>query len=94
MNLFVLIDSRHEPQNNDLEFMQHLGENSVPFVIIFTEADKLTKKQLKENIAHYTSELLKTWEEVPKYFISSAVDKSGQKEILDFISETNMLFQN
>ncbi|RLD47688.1 MAG: YihA family ribosome biogenesis GTP-binding protein, partial [Bacteroidetes bacterium] len=54
---------------------------------------KLTKKQLKENIAHYTSELLKTWEEVPKYFISSAVDKSGQKEILDFISETNMLFQ-
>jgi len=94
MNLFVLIDSRHKPQNNDLEFMQHLGENSVPFVIIFTKADKLTKKQLKENIAHYTSELLKTWEEVPKYFISSAVDKSGQKEILDFISETNMLFQN
>ncbi len=93
MNLFVLIDSRHKPQNNDLEFMQHLGENSVPFVIIFTKADKLTKKQLKENIAHYTSELLKTWEEVPKYFISSAVDKSGQKEILDFISETNMLFQ-
>ena len=94
MNLFVLIDSRHKPQNNDLEFMQHLGENSVPFVIIFTKADKLTKKQLKENIAHYTSELLKTWEEVPNYFISSAVDKSGQKEILDFISETNMLFQN
>jgi len=94
MNLFVLIDSRHKPQNNDLEFMQHLGENSVPFVIIFTKADKLTKKQLKENIANYTSELLKTWEEVPKYFISSAVDKSGQKEILDFISETNMLFQN
>ena len=93
MNLFVLIDSRHKPQNNDLEFMQHLGENSVPFVIIFTKADKLTKKQLKENIAHYTSELLKTWEEVPKYFISSAVNKSGQKEILDFISETNMLFQ-
>ncbi len=93
MNLFVLIDSRHKPQKNDLEFMQHLGENSVPFVIIFTKVDKLTKKQLKENIAHYTSELLKTWEEIPKYFISSAVDKSGQKEILDFISETNMLFQ-
>jgi len=93
MNLFVLIDSRLKPQNNDLEFLQHLGKNGVPFVLIFTKADKLTKKQLKENIAFYKTELLKTWEEIPKYFISSAVDKTGQIEILDFISETNKLFQ-
>lgn len=93
MNLFVLIDSRLKPQNNDLEFLQHLGKNGVPFVLIFTKADKLTKKQLKENIAFYKTELLKTWEEIPKYFISSAVDKTGQFEILDFISETNKLFQ-
>jgi len=94
MNLFVLIDSRHKPQTNDLEFMQHLGKNSVPFVIIFTKADKLTKKQLKENITYYKSELFKTWEEIPIYFISSAVDKSGQNDILNFISETNLLFKN
>lgn len=93
MNLFVLIDSRLKPQNNDLEFLQHLGENGVPFVIIFTKADKLTKKRLKENIAFYKTELLKTWEEIPEYFISSAVDKTGQIEILDFIFETNKLFQ-
>ena len=92
MNLFVLIDSRHKPQKNDSEFMQHLGENKVPFVIIFTKIDKLTKKQLKENIENYKTELLKTWEEIPNYFISSAVNKFGQKEILNFISETNKLF--
>lgn len=93
MNLFVLIDSRHKPQKNDLVFMQHLGENSIPFVIIFTKTDKLTKKQLKENIELYKTELLKTWEEIPDIFISSSVNKIGRKEILDFISKTNKLFQ-
>ena len=92
MNLFVLIDSRHNPQKNDLEFMQRLGENQVAFVIIFTKADKLTKKQLKENILHYKTKLLKIWEEMPVFFISSAVDKSGREEILDFIGETNTLY--
>ena len=92
MNLFVLIDARHKPQKNDSEFMQHLGKNGVPFAIIFTKADKLTKKQLKENIDYYKKELLKSWEEIPEHFVSSAVNKSGQKEILDFISETNKLF--
>ncbi len=94
MNLFVLIDSRHIPQNNDLEFMQHLGENGVPFAIIFTKLDKLSKKQIEENIAYYKNELLKTWAELPIYFLSSAVNKTGQKEILDFIAETNLLFKN
>jgi GTP-binding protein len=93
MNLFVLVDSRHKPQNNDLEFMQHLGENGIPFVIIFTKSDKLTKKQLKENIAFYQTELLKTWEDIPAYFISSSVHNTGKNEILDFISDTNKLFQ-
>ncbi len=94
MNLFVLIDSRHKPQKSDLEFMQNLGLNSIPFSIIFTKTDKLSKKQLEENIINYKTELLKTWEELPIYFISSAVNKTGQKEILNFIEETNKLFSN
>ncbi|MCF6184516.1 MAG: ribosome biogenesis GTP-binding protein YihA/YsxC [Bacteroidales bacterium] len=94
MNLFVLIDSRHKPQNNDLEFMQHLGENEVPFAIIFTKLDKLSKKQIKENVNLYKKELLKTWEELPTFFVSSAVNKAGKEEILNFIEHTNKLFIN
>ncbi len=93
MNIFVLIDIRHKPQKNDLDFMQKLGENGIPFVIIFTKADKLSKKQIQENISGYKEELLNTWEEIPDFFISSAINKTGQKEILDFISETNKLFE-
>ncbi len=93
MNIFVLIDIRHKPQKNDLDFMQKLGENGIPFVIIFTKADKLSKKQIQENISGYKEELLNTWEEIPDFFISSSINKTGQKEILDFISETNKLFE-
>ena len=88
-NLFVLIDSRLEPQKIDLEFMEWLGENGIPFAIIFTKADKLKGGRLKMNINSYLRELRKQWEELPPYFISSSEDRTGLKEILDYIENIN-----
>ena len=88
-NLFVLIDSRLEPQKIDLEFIEWLGENGVPFAIIFTKADKLTSGRLRMNINFYIKELKKQWEEIPPYFISSAEDRRGRSEILDYIENIN-----
>lgn len=93
MNLFVLIDSRHEPQKNDLEFMENLGINEIPFIIIFTKADKLKTNKLNENILSYKKQMEKTWEEMPQYFISSAINNMGQDDILNFIEKTNSLFE-
>ncbi len=87
--LFVLIDSRHKPQQIDLEFMEWLGENGIPFAIIFTKADKQTQAQTQANVKAYTQELLKTWEELPPYFISSAEKRTGRKEILSYIEQIN-----
>jgi GTP-binding protein len=92
MCVFLLVDSRHSPQKNDLEFMQWLGYNEVPFVIAFTKLDKLGKGKQGQNIADYKKELLKVWEELPPIFITSAEEKTGQKEVLQFIDETNQLF--
>lgn len=88
-NLFVLIDSRLEPQQIDLEFMEWLGENDIPFAIIFTKTDKLKGGRLKMNINSYLRELGKQWEELPPYFISSAEDRTGRTEILDYIENIN-----
>lgn len=88
-NLFVLIDSRLEPQKIDLEFMEWLGENGIPFAVIFTKADKLKGGRLKMNINSYLRELRKQWEELPPYFISSSEDRTGRKEILDYIENIN-----
>lgn len=88
-NLFVLVDSRLEPQKIDLEFMEWLGENGVPFSIIFTKADKLKGGRLKMNINSYLRELSKQWEELPPYFVSSSEDRTGRKEILDYIEDIN-----
>jgi GTP-binding protein len=88
-NLFLLIDSRLEPQKIDLEFMEWLGENGVPFAIVFTKADKLGGGKLKMNVNAYLKELKKQWEELPPYFISSSENKTGRKEILDYIEEVN-----
>ena len=84
-NLFVLIDCRHEAQKIDLEFMEWLGENGVPFSIIFTKADKLKGGRLKMNINNYLRELSKEWEELPPYFVSSSENRTGRTEILDYI---------
>lgn len=83
--VFSLIDSRHEPQENDLEFMTWMGLNGVPFAMVFTKTDKLSKKQLEKNIANYKAEMLKSWEELPPFFVTSAETKLGRDEILGFI---------
>ncbi|MCI5561342.1 MAG: ribosome biogenesis GTP-binding protein YihA/YsxC [Phocaeicola sp.] len=87
--LFVLIDVRHKPQQIDIEFMEWLGEHEVPFAIIFTKADKLTQSQAQANVKAYTQELLKSWESLPPYFITSAEKRTGRKEILRYIEEIN-----
>ncbi len=87
MNLFLLIDARHEPQRIDLEFIEWLGENGIPFSIVFTKADKLSKGKLATNIRHYLGELSKQWEELPPHFITSSETKQGREELLDYIDE-------
>jgi len=88
-NLFVLIDCRLEPQKIDLEFMEWLGENGVPFAIIFTKADKLSGGKAKDNVNKYLKKLSEQWEELPPYFLSSSEKKLGRKEILDYIESIN-----
>ena len=88
-NLFILIDSRLEPQKIDLEFIEWVGENGIPFAIIFTKADKLKGGRLKMNINSYLRELGKQWEELPPHFISSSEDRTGRTEILDYIENIN-----
>lgn len=83
--LFVLVDSRHEPQKIDLEFMQFLGENGIPFAIIFTKADKLTEKQLAESLERYRTRMLEEWEEMPQYFVTSSAHSVGRDEVLNYI---------
>lgn len=90
-NLFVLVDARHEPQKIDMEFMQWLGENGVPFSIVFTKLDKLGLNVGKANIGLYKKALLEYWEELPPIFATSSVDKRGRDEILDYIAELNKL---
>ena len=92
MCLFVLIDSRIPPQKNDLEFMKFLGEKGVPFVIVFTKIDGLTKHQLFKNVANYKKEMLKDWAEIPAMFMTSASNKEGKEELLDYIGELNESF--
>lgn len=88
-NLFVLIDCRHNPQQIDLEFMQWLGESNVPFSIIFTKADKLSKSQLTTNINNYLQQLSEQWEPLPPHFVTSAQTRQGREELLDYIQEIN-----
>ena len=88
-NLFLLIDVRHEPQQIDMEFMEWLGENGVPFSIVFTKGDKVSKGKLKGNVEHYLTELKKQWEELPPYFVTSSETKMGRDEILNYIEEIN-----
>ncbi|NLU38744.1 MAG: YihA family ribosome biogenesis GTP-binding protein [Bacteroidales bacterium] len=87
--VFVLVDSRHEPQKNDLSFMEWLGENSIPFVIVFTKTDKLGKQAMKEFQDNYAQKMLETWDELPEMFASSADTGAGRDEILDFIQRVN-----
>ena len=88
-NLFVLIDCRHEPQKIDLEFMEWLGENGIPFSLIFTKIDKISRGRLQENLKAYQAKLLESWEELPPILSSSSEKKEGRDEILNYIDEIN-----
>ena len=93
MNTFVLIDSRIKPQQIDIDFMVFLGENGIPFSIIFTKADKLKQKELAQNVKTYEQELYKYWEALPPYFITSSEKKTGKEKVLNYISGINPLFK-
>jgi GTP-binding protein len=86
---FVLIDSRHDPQKIDLEFMQFLGENQIPFCIVFTKADKLGSSKLNKQIISYKKKLLTSWEALPTSFITSSSTGLGKDEFLEFIATVN-----
>ena len=85
VNVFLLIDVRHNPQKIDTEFMTWLGENGIPFSIVFTKADKLSAAQLRQNVDNYMKSLLDTWEELPPYFVTSSEKKQGREPLLNYI---------
>ena len=87
--LFVLIDCRHEPQTIDLEFIEWLGENGIPFAIIFTKADKLSPTKVKGNVQNYLNILQEQWEELPPHFITSSEKKQGREDVLNYIESIN-----
>ena len=88
-NLFVLIDSRLDPQVIDIEFMGWLGEHGIPFSIVFTKGDKLKGGRLNSNIQQYLKKLKEQWEELPPYFVTSSENRMGKKELLDYIERIN-----
>jgi ribosome biogenesis GTP-binding protein ysxC len=87
--LFVLLDCRHEPQKIDLEFIQWLGEEGVPFALVFTKADKLSKGRLAANVEAYKAKLREEWEELPPIFVTSSEERMGRDELLGYIEEIN-----
>ncbi len=90
---FVLVDVRHEPQKIDLEFMEWLGENGIPFCIVFTKADKLKPKAIERQVSAYIAQLLESvWEEAPQYFVTSSSKKMGKETLLHFIDQINSDF--
>jgi len=89
VSAFVLVDIRHKPQPIDLEFMQYLGESGLPFGIIFTKADKLKPMAIERHVNEYCEELLKTWEELPLYFVTSSSKSIGKDDLVEFIGSTN-----
>jgi GTP-binding protein len=94
VSLFVLLDTRHKPQRSDLEFMEFLGVNNVPFARIFTKSDKLNTTAVADSVNNYNTEMLKNWDSMPVTFITSAVKGNGRSEILDYIEESINNFSN
>lgn len=89
---FVLVDARLQPQTIDLEFMTWMGTHQLPFVIVFTKSDKLTKNELNRNVSQYSKKLLETWDETPRMFITSSESHVGKDELLQYIEETIPVF--
>ena len=94
VSLFVLLDVRHKPQKSDLEFMEFLGNNSIPFARVFTKSDKLTITSLENSVNQYNTEMLKNWESLPVSFITSSVKANGRDEIMNYIEESLNNFSN
>lgn len=93
MTVFVLVDVRHEPQNQDVEFINWLGGNRIPFSIVFTKCDKVSKQQVVRSVELYKRTLRETWDELPNLFLTSSENRTGRDEILFHIEESNKLFQ-
>jgi GTP-binding protein len=93
ISAFLLIDIRHEPQPIDLRFMEWLGENQIPFSIVFTKADKLKPKALERQVNEYSEKLLESWEALPPLFVTSSTNRSGVEELLEYIDSLNIEFQ-
>ena len=94
MNVFVLLDSRLEPQKIDLEFMNWCGEKQVPFSMVFTKTDKLSSSALQKNLAKYKKEMTKYWEALPPVFVTSATSKFGREKLLNYIEQINLSVTN
>ena len=94
MTIFVLIDIRHEPQKVDVKFINWLGEKAIPFVIVFTKSDKISKQLVASSVARYKRELLETWDQLPTIFITSAEKNVGREEILGYVEMVNKEFRN
>lgn len=93
VSVFVLVDVRLEPQKIDIDFINWLGQSNVPFSIVFTKADKLTKTKVQSNVAAYTKKLKETWEELPNIFVTSSESRQGREEILEYIDSINKQLQ-
>ncbi|TGE04153.1 ribosome biogenesis GTP-binding protein YihA/YsxC [Hymenobacter fodinae] len=87
--VFVLLDARHPPQAVDLDFMETLGSGGIPFVMVFTKADKLSGSKAQQNVVDYLRKMEETWDELPRHFLTSAEEKTGRDEVLNFIEEVN-----
>ena len=94
VNVFVLVDVRLEAQKIDLEFIEWLGQSSVPFAIVFTKADKLTQNKVAQNVAAYKKVLAETWEELPPIFVTSSESRQGREEVLQYIDDINKSLRN
>ena len=94
VSLFVLLDVRHKPQKSDLEFMEFLGNNSIPFARVFTKSDKLTITALENSVMQYNTEMMKNWESLPVSFITSSVKANGRDEIMNYIEESLNNYSN
>ena len=92
--LFLLIDIRHEPQRKDLDFIHFLGENEVPFAIVFTKADKISRQTINRQTQAYLNQLKQQWDELPKYFVTSASNGMGREDILSYIEDINKQLAN
>ena len=93
LSVFILIDIRLEPQQKDLDFIERMGENAIPFSLVFTKADKLARTKNEKSVKTFTAKMLESWDAMPPTFITSAEEKTGRDEVLNYIEKTNKLFK-